>query len=75
MRILPSGMFNFHGDCILDANDLVFYMEKRQVSVEVTPEMIEAGIEAMWDFELDGFNREEWRRAIEAGFTAAFAKP
>ena len=38
--------------------------------IEVTPEMIEAGIAAMWEFELDGFDLAEWRMAIRAGFSA-----
>ena len=40
---------------------------------EVTPEMIEAGIDAMWGFELDGFDLENWRTAIRAGFCAMLA--
>jgi hypothetical protein len=38
--------------------------------IEVTPEMIEAGIATMWEFNLDGFDPAEWRKAIRAGFYA-----
>jgi len=40
------------------------------LEIEITPEMIEAGVAAMWEFELDGFDPAEWRRAIRAGFSA-----
>ena len=38
--------------------------------IEVTSEMIKAGVAAMWEFELDGFDPAEWRMAIRAGFSA-----
>lgn len=43
--------------------------------IEITPEMIEAGIEAMWGYEVFPDNRggvveDEWRKAMRAGFLA-----
>lgn len=36
--------------------------------IEVTPEMIEAGIDEMWGYDLDTFKRDEWRQAIKYAF-------
>ena len=38
--------------------------------IEVTPEMIEAGVKAMWEYDLAGFSPTEWRPAMKAGFLA-----
>lgn len=42
--------------------------------IEVTPEMIEAGIDAMWEYDLADFNRKEWAAAMKAGFRAMARK-
>lgn len=36
--------------------------------IEVTPEMIEAGIEAMWRHDVYEFNRDDWRDAVREAF-------
>ena len=40
--------------------------------IEIALEMIEAGIEAMWGFEVFDGNRDEWRVAIREAFLLMF---
>jgi hypothetical protein len=45
--------------------------EVEETGNEVTPEMIEAGVDTLMAYDvIEGFNREEWGRAVAAVFCA-----